>query len=92
MLEMTSKLINKDTIFLLTNDLNGNFCYYIPIDTIGADGYFTNQSLNNGYIHISRFDSAQQIISGTFNFTVINSNTKIKHEISEGRFDLRFNY
>lgn len=38
------------------------------------------------------FDSINQIISGTFYCTVIDSNTKIKHEITEGRFDLRFNY
>lgn len=92
MFEIYIKPLNKDTLFILTNDRKGNIAYYRPIDTMRATTYRTDQSLNNGYVRIIRFDSVQQIIAGTFQFTAIDSVTNIKHEITDGRFDLRFNY
>ncbi len=91
--------LNTDTVFTLTKNRNGNVAYFTPFTkecdvprTSCYTTYKTDEILNNGSVHILRFDSIKQIISGTFSFTVIDSATKIKHEITEGRFDLRCNY
>jgi hypothetical protein len=91
-IEFNISPLNTDTFFILGKNRKGNIGFFLPIDTIGSSGYLTDENLNNGYVHIHKFDSINQIISGTFAFSVINSVSKIKHEITEGRFDLRFSY
>jgi hypothetical protein len=91
-IEMYFGSLIKDTIFNFTNNRTGNIFYFIPNHSTGTEKFNTDETLKNGKVHILLFDSINQIISGTFYCTVIDSNTKIKHEITDGRFDLRFNY
>lgn len=99
-IEIYISQLNTDTVFILTKNRKGNFGYYVPIMTpcftpdsnTCSPAYFTDESLNNGAVQILKFDSIKQIVSGTFYFTVIDSTTKIKHEITDGRFDLRYAY
>jgi hypothetical protein len=80
--------INKDSLFVISNNKQNSIGYFLPIDSL----IFTSSSSNDNKVHILRFDSIEQIISGTFRFTVIDTTTQIKHEITDGRFDLRFAY
>ena len=50
--------------------------------------YLTN-SINRGQLIIKKFDTVNQIVSGTFWFDAKNSNNEIV-QIREGRFDLPF--
>lgn len=92
--------LNTDTVFTLTKNRDINVAYFTPVITDYDPSkpnnsyavFKTDEALNNGSVHILLFDSIKQIISGTFSFTVIDSITKIKHEITEGRFDLRYAY
>lgn len=58
-------------------------------------GYFLNtsttytSSLNTGQMKITKLDTVNQIVSGTFWYDIID-NQGVKHEIREGRFDTRF--
>lgn len=55
---------------------------------MGIDNYTTITN-NPGSLIITRFDNESFIISGTFEFTVMdNDNNEIK--ITDGRFDLRY--
>ncbi|MCK4664293.1 MAG: hypothetical protein KAT68_15600 [Bacteroidales bacterium] len=53
------------------------------------DPYFLKDSLNSN-INITKFDTVNQIVSGTFNITLFNK-TNEKLEITEGRFDINYN-
>lgn len=53
--------------------------------------YYLDTTINKGMVNISRYDSINKIISGTFDFSVIdknNTNSKILN-ITKGRFDLK---
>ncbi len=80
--------INTDTIFILSNNKYNNIAYYYPTDSTLLT---TDNNLQN-YVQIISFDSINQIISGTFSFTTLDTITNEKHEITDGRFDLRFAY
>ncbi len=90
-LEIYCSPLSTDTFFLLTKNRNGNIMYFTP-DLNGKTVFKTNEAFNNGSVSILRFDSINQIISGTFYGIVIDSITNEKHEITDGRFDLRFAY
>lgn len=56
--------------------------------SIGLPLYITSQ-INIGKLRITKLDEANQIVSGTFFFDVVD-NQGIKHEIREGRFDAQY--
>lgn len=91
-IEIYVRPLSTDTFFLLTKNKYGNVAHYFPTLAVGAQAFNSDEALNNGYVHILRFDSVNQIISGTFQFTAIDSFTNEKHEITDGRFDLHFAY
>lgn len=47
--------------------------------------------VNNGVIEITKFDSINKIISGTFNFSTSDGNTSSPNviQVTSGRFDLK---
>lgn len=63
------------------NKANGSFFFNTFIS------YTSNT--NTGEMKITKFDTINQIVSGTFWFDVLD-NFGIKHEIREGRFDMRY--
>lgn len=61
----------------LFSDLNTNSKDYIT------------DSLNNGIVSFSRFDTINRVISGTFYFTAKSSDSSIIR-VTDGRFDLQY--
>jgi len=47
----------------------------------------TTDSIYNGTLDVTTFDSQNQIISGTFEFEILNPNDGEVYQITEGRFD-----
>jgi len=68
-----------------------------PINAFGVYEIFKNSSpasyktssSNTGMLKITRYDSANLIISGTFSFDAINTAGE-KVEVRDGRFDIKF--
>jgi hypothetical protein len=68
---------------------NGSGEYSIITNSTQTNDYKTKTNIQTGQLHISKFDQANQIISGTFFFDAINSNSEIVH-ITDGRFDMKY--
>ncbi len=68
-------------------DCSNGMIYYknYPSETAS----FQTTYEDTGRIYISRFDTVNQVISGTFYFNAVNS-TGEKVEIRDGRFDVKF--
>ena len=60
----------------------------IRISNIYSSNQFYTTNLLNGELKITKLNTQQRIISGTFWFDAILSGEKI--EIREGRFDMRY--
>lgn len=79
-------------------DGTGEYSMYSETDTYdGYNGYgsmctFYHDQSNFGNINITHLDEELDIISGTFEMTLINSDcpTGTTLEITDGRFDLRY--
>lgn len=83
-------------IFITSNEDITLNTYQLVSDTDNTGIYsnsanypFYTNATNTGTITITKFDKANQIVSGTFNFKAINSNGEIIN-ITEGRFDKKF--
>lgn len=59
---------------------------------VNANKFWHTDSITGGEIQISRFDTINQIISGTFYFDCVNKETHDTLHITEGRFDMGFVY
>jgi len=95
----TIRLVDEDDYLM---DAEVEFMVDSSVSTIGEyrfshlkvkyeNVFYYADTLNNGLLNISKYDSIKGIISGTFNFTVIdknNTNSKILN-ITKGRFDLK---
>ena len=56
---------------------------------IDADkNYYITDREHRGKVNVTRADTANGIISGTFNFTAVNPTTKQTITITDGRFDI----
>ena len=80
--------LNEDNTYLLTSVSEGN---------AGAGIFFCNEledyettSEYSGELTITKFDFENHIVSGTFNFTVLNTQTNKLYVITNGRFDTLF--
>ena len=83
----------------VTIDSGGTYslgCRYVP-GTSYAEVQINNPYVENdtcdteyGYMHITKFDFTNYIVSGTFEFDVLNPYTGEIIEIREGRFDTKF--
>ena len=75
----------------------GMGCYDVPGSHYGEVTYkfhygyvFDTCDTEYGYLHITKFDFTNYIVSGTFEFDVLNPYTGEIIEIREGRFDTKF--
>ncbi len=59
---------------------------------VNENNFWRTDSLRGGKVELLRFDSLNQIISGTFNFDCINKETGDVLKITEGRFDMHYTY
>jgi hypothetical protein len=91
MIQLTSDSVElkQESYFLDEDDtigkLSGNF--FIISDAFIYQ-YTTNQ-IQKGELIITKFDDANQIMSGTFWFDAVNKDG-VKVEVREGRFDVHF--
>ncbi len=69
------------------NDFNSNFGRYIEIDASVV--FFNTSSTSTGVLTITKLDTQQNIISGTFSFDAINNSGEVV-EVRDGRFDMRY--
>ena len=67
---------------------DGNFYAWLSFDCICPQGKTNSNS--PGSLTITKLDESNNIVSGTFDFTVTDSTTGIIYEITEGRFDSQF--
>ena len=74
------------TFELTTFNSEGKFSGGYTLESF--DSYYTND-INKGQLVIKKFDSVNQIVSGTFWFDAKNANGKIV-QVREGRFDLQY--
>ena len=80
------------TLGLKTNNgtsYNSNFGEYIIYYAIVNAIQYTTTATVTGELKITKLDTQQRIISGTFWYDAINSDGE-KVEIREGRFDMRY--
>lgn len=66
-----------------------NFGEYIIYNNVGSPIRFETKNTVTGELKITKLDTQQRIISGTFWYDAINSN-KEKVQIREGRFDMHY--
>lgn len=66
----------------------GGYTYSDLTNPIGIS-YYTNE-IQTGQITITKFDTINQIVSGTFWFDAIDSTTRKIVRVREGRFDLPY--
>lgn len=90
-----------ERIVISTNKINKPGVYWIKYKPPGnffnityRDELFISDSKSNEnrflYLNISRLDSVQRIVSGTFSFSLYNVWGTKKISVDEGRFDLRY--
>ena len=68
---------------------NSNFGEYTIYSNTTNDNKFTTTNIYIGELKITKLDTQQKIISGTFWYDAINNNGE-KVEIRDGRFDMRY--
>jgi len=67
----------------------GNYAYYVVRKFIPSNEWMTN-SQYTGQVEITKTDTVNRIVSGTFQFQAINLyNTPQPVNITEGRFDIK---
>ena len=59
------------------------------VGEVASTNEYKTDGHNKGELKITRFDEANQIVSGTFWFDAVNDKG-VKVEVREGRFDMRF--
>lgn len=65
--------------------VNDHFAYYRAGSMI-----WTTDSLRKGYCHLIKFDTINNIASGTFEFEAYNAKDSTTIIITDGRFDIHF--
>lgn len=71
-------------------DQTANYGYYIERRFMPKNDWITTPQ-HTGSVNITKFDSVNRIISGTFQFTAASTdNTTSPLTVSDGRFDLKF--
>ena len=94
----TIRLVNEDdnvqdaeVIFAADSVLSTGIYQFSQAVVLYNNIYYQSDTLHSGVLNISRFDSLNGVISGTFNFEAIdwlNTNSQII-QVSSGRFDLK---
>ncbi len=76
-------------IFNLINNGKGNFFGKYTRANQGGSFFYYASSTNPGTITITRFDSVNQIVSGSFEFDVLDNNSDT-FKVRSGRFDMHY--
>ena len=86
-IRLYSKNINSSGDFALSIDINNSMTSYTKTQSNGTttDKYLL---VNQGNLHISKLDTVNRIISGTFSFNASNGNTTVS--ITKGVFDAKY--
>jgi hypothetical protein len=71
------------------NNYNSNFGQFIINSNSSSSNQFYTTTIFTGELKITKLDTQQKIISGTFWYDAVNSLGE-KVEIREGRFDMRY--
>jgi hypothetical protein len=89
------ELVENTTYHLVAkkSDINNNYIsnfgeYYILSDKNADINYYTSDTVT-GELKITKLDSQQNIISGTFWYDAVNVNNE-KVQVREGRFDMHY--
>lgn len=85
----TDKISNVGIHVISYNEKATNFF----VVKVNSDEYFSTDKINDkGYaiINISRFDTIQHILSGTFSFSLMDKWGTSVMQVTNGRFDLRY--
>ncbi len=77
-------LLNYNTLDFINTQNPQNYGYY---EAENGDKFFTN-SQYTGKVNVTKADTINKIVSGTFEFTGVNSTGKIV-KIKDGRFDVK---
>ncbi|MFY0484112.1 hypothetical protein ACI6PS_16055 [Flavobacterium sp. PLA-1-15] len=64
--------------------------FYGGVNLANLGGSIRTTNAEDGSIIFTKFDLNQNIVSATFEFTVVDPNTGSIYEITEGRFDAKF--
>jgi hypothetical protein len=80
---------NKTDYLIGFNNDNSPKGQYYDID---KNTFWRTDSIRGGGIKLLRYDTLNQIISGTFFFDCINKETGDVLKITEGRFDMHYTY
>jgi hypothetical protein len=72
-----------------TSNYNSNFGQFIINSNIYSSNQFYTTNTNIGELKITRLDTQQKIISGTFWYDAINPQGEIV-KIRDGRFDMHY--
>jgi hypothetical protein len=71
--------------YIINNDSSNN-----AVCNINSKDFYCD-SLHTGVLNLTRFDSLNHIVAGTFYFDAINSSGEVVH-VTSGRFDLKYAY
>jgi hypothetical protein len=86
--------VYSDTSFVIHNYTDSAsyqyFNYASAYEPTGPIQFFDALFLNSGELHLTRFDTVNRIVSGTFFFTARDTVSGDSVNIQDGRFDLRF--
>jgi hypothetical protein len=92
----------KDVVIGITyfNTFSNHYPLYMRKDNASSAGYsdrvvnqqWKTDSIVGGAVTITRFDTINQIVSGTFFFDCVNKETNDTMHITEGRFDMHYTY
>jgi hypothetical protein len=79
--------ITINNVISLNQNLPDNFYGGVSVTNLGGNIRTSN---NGGSIMFTRFTTNPNIVSASFAFTIIDPNTGVVYEITEGRFDAQF--
>ncbi len=83
---LKSQLLEGEIPLLERED--GKFYAFLSFDCICPQG--KTNSIKPGILNVTKFDNQNNIISGTFEFVVVNPSTGKTYNITNGRFDSLF--
>lgn len=80
--------IELNTLINLNKDEPQNF--YGGVNLVNLGGTIKTSDSADGNIKFTKFDLQNNIVSATFEFTIVDPNTGMTYQITAGRFDAKF--
>ena len=81
----------ENSVYPLVKKGVGNYFGEYVLTTENSYTPFITSQISQGELWIKKFDIMNKIVSGTFWFTAIDPTSGKKVEITDGRFDMKFN-